>query len=148
MKKRTKVYEMVSMANVDTIFDGKFINDLFNRLESFGYTPKENDIFNIGFSISKVNNDIKNICNISTIPPELYETLIDFCVVEILAILFYSGKLDETFSLNELIKTVNVGDTSVTFDNSVSASEQIESLITILKQKAERSVLCYRKIKW
>lgn len=145
---RTKVYDMVSQSDVDSIVDGKLINDVFNRLIGFGYTPTKSDVFNIGFSIIKVDNNIKNYCNITSIPYELYPTLVELCWVEILSLLFHSGKLDDTFDLNEVVKIVSVGDTSITFDNTSSVSEQINNLIVNLTQQAERSVLCFRKVKW
>lgn len=145
---RTKVYEMVSMSNVDTIIDGKFINDLFNLFIGFGYIPTKDDIFNISFSIVKVDSNIKNYCNITSIPNQIYPTILELCFCETLSMLYSSGKLDETLGLNDAVKTVNIGDTSVTFDNSTTASEQVNNLIVDLMQKAERSILCYRKLRW
>lgn len=148
MDVRTKVYDMVSQSDVDSIVDGKLINDVFYRLIGFGYTPTKSDVFTIGFSIIKVDNNIKNYCNITSIPYELYPTFVELCWVEILSILHSNGKLDEVFESNEVVKTVSIGDTSVTFDNTSSVSEQINNLIVNLTQQAERGVLCFRKVKW
>ncbi len=146
---KDKVLEMVLTSTVDTlIIDIKFINDLFERLIAFGYEPTENDIFLVGFSIIKIDSNVKTFCNISNIPTELYTTIIDLCVAEILATLTSSGKLDSDFESNELVKSVNIGDTSVTFDTKSSVSEQMNNLIDNLMVKAQRSVICYRKLRW
>lgn len=145
---KNKVYEMVSASTVDTlIIDIKLIDNIFERLISFGYEPKGNDIFTIGFIIIKVDNNVKNICNISTIPTELFTNIVDMCVGEILYNFLSCGKLEDIFDLNE-VKTLNIGDTSVTFDNSISITQQINNLIDNLLHSAERGLLCYRKLRW
>ena len=50
--------------------DEEFIKEILKRLISFGYTPNENDSWIITFCMQKVENHIKNSCNISEIPNE------------------------------------------------------------------------------
>ena len=44
--------------------DDKFIEQILNRLLSLGYKPSEADSWMITFCIQKVENHIKNSCNI------------------------------------------------------------------------------------
>ena len=48
------------------------------RLESFGYALKDSDEAILTFSIQKVENTIKNDCNLSSIPEGLANIAVDW----------------------------------------------------------------------
>lgn len=142
----SQIITMVSDSAID--LDIKVVNDVINRLDGFGYTPTENDVFTIGFAILKVDSKIKNVCNITTIPKDLNFSMVDICCGEILSSLKSTGKLDETFNMSEIVNTAKLGDTSITFDNTSSISQQLDTFIATLLDRGERELLCYRKIRW
>lgn len=139
-----KIIEMLNEYDIEK----KIVKDVLNRLNGFGYTPTQSDVFNIGFSILKVDSNIKNICNLTKIPKELYYTTLDLCCGEILLILKNTGKLDDTFNLSDIVNTAKIGDTSITFDNSSSPKQQLDTLIDALLSRGDSEILCYRKMRW
>ena len=52
------------------------------RLESFGYLLKDGDEVILAFSLQKVENTIKNDCNVSSVPKGLVSIAIDMAVGE------------------------------------------------------------------
>lgn len=140
---KSKVYNIVS----DYKIEYKVVNDVLDYFESLGYVTVDDDAFLIGFSIIKIYFKIKNICGINVIPDELNYAFVELSVAEILTSLKASGKLNQCFNLGDNVKTVNIGDTSVTFDLS-NAEKSIQNLIDVLSEKGELEVLCYRKLRW
>ena len=65
------------------------------RLQSFGYTLKDGDEVILNFSIQKVENTIKNDCNVSSIPDGLVNIAVDMAIGE-----FLTAK--KTFSPNDI----------------------------------------------
>ena len=55
------------------------------RLESFGYALKDGDEAALAFSIQKVENTIKNDCNVSSVPEGLEMIAIDMAAGEFLS---------------------------------------------------------------
>ncbi len=123
------------------------VDDIVSKLESMGYIIDENDVFTIGFAIMKTHTKIKNICGINSIPDELHFAFVELSLGDILHSLKASGKLNSIFNLGDGVKTVNIGDTSITFDAS-SADKSVDSLINCLLEKGELDILCYRKLRW
>jgi hypothetical protein len=139
--------------NIITIMTGsslseQFFTDVLKRLESLGYTSKEEDGWMICFSIQKVENNIKNSCNTTSIPDGLNHTATDMICGEFLFAKKQSGKL-EGFNLETAIKQVQAGDTSVTFAVGDNAPEKrLDSLLSYLMNNGKGDFVCYRKIKW
>ena len=50
------------------------------RLQSLGYTVKDSDDIAINFAMQKVENTIKNYCNVSAIPDGLIHVAINMVV--------------------------------------------------------------------
>lgn len=137
----------------DNLVEEPFIEMVLQRLNSFGYTPTENDSWVIAFSIQKVFNHIKNSCNISTIPKELYEVAVDKVCGEFLFSKKQSGQLnaENGFDLETAIKQVQAGDTNVTFaigEGSETVETRLNKLIAYLIDAGEGDLICYRQLKW
>ena len=133
--------------------DKEFIEKILKRLISFGYTPNENDSWIITFFILKVENHIKNSCNISEIPNELKEVEIDRICGEFLFSKKQTGQLnaENGFDLEMAIKQVQAGDTNVTFavgEGSETLETKLNTLISYLLNYGESDFICYRQIKW
>ena len=133
--------------------DEEFIEEILKRLISFGYTPNENDYWIITFCMQKVENHIKNSCNISEIPNELKEVEIDRICGEFLFSKKQTGQLnaENSFDLEMAIKQVQAGDTNVTFavgEGSETLETKLNTLISYLLNYGESDFICYRQIKW
>lgn len=131
----------------------EFIEKILKRLISFGYIPNENDSWIITFCMQKVENHIKNSCNISEIPNELKEVEIDRICGEFLFSKKQSGQLnaENGFDLEMAIKQVQAGDTNVTFavgEGSETLETKLNTLISYLLNYGESDFVCYRQIKW
>ena len=133
--------------------DEEFIEEILKRLISFGYIPNENDSWIITFCMQKVENHIKNSCNISEIPNELKEVEIDRICGEFLFSKKQTGQLnaENGFDLEMAIKQVQAGDTNVTFavgEGSETLETKLNTLISYLLNYGESDFICYRQIKW
>lgn len=143
--------------NIENLLNGSleehFISNVLQRLISFSYIVKKEDTFAIAFCIQKVENRIKNSCNISSIPNGLIEVAIDRICGEFLFSKKQSGKLDveNGFDIETALKQVQVGDTNITFavgEGAETLETKLNSLITYLLNVGESDFICYRKIKW
>ena len=133
--------------------DEEFIEKILRRLISFGYTPSEADSWMITFCMQKVENHIKNSCNISEIPDELKEIEIDRICGEFLFSKKQTNQLnaDNGFDVEMAIKQVQAGDTNVTFavgEGSETLETKLNVLISYLMNYGEGDFVCYRQIKW
>nr|DAD79108.1 MAG TPA: head to tail adaptor [Siphoviridae sp. ctsDY37]DAF96016.1 MAG TPA: head to tail adaptor [Siphoviridae sp. cteLB10] len=133
--------------------DEEFIEKILQRLISFGYTPSEADSWMITFCMQKVENHIKNSCNISEIPDELKEIEIDRICGEFLFSKKQTNQLnaDNGFDVEMAIKQVQAGDTNVTFavgEGSETLETKLNALISYLMNFGEGDFVCYRQIKW
>lgn len=119
-------------------------------LTKIGYTPTEEDDFLINFSIDKVENDIKNYCNIGEIPDGLAYVFCYRVVGEFLNAMKNSGSLDiENMKLNTaFVTSISMGDTSTSFSDKNSDENRINSLISYLLTTGQDSINAYRCIKW
>lgn len=119
-------------------------------LTKIGYTPTEEDDFLIDFSIDKVENDIKNYCNIGEIPDGLAYVFCYRITGEFLNAMKNSGSLDiENMKLNTaFVTSISIGDTSTSFSDKNSDENRINSLISYLLTTGQDSINAYRCIKW
>ena len=122
---------------------------VLKRLDCFGYTATEKDAFVIGFSMQKVENSIKNDCNVSEVPEGLTNTAVDMVCGEILGTFYRTGQLElSSLDLDGAIASVGVGGTSVSFDNNTSDDSKLNTLVSLLVNGGRGEFACYRKIKW
>lgn len=127
-----------------------FFTDVLLRLESLGYVVKSTDSWMISFTIQKVENAIKAECNVDVIPEGLYQVAIDMICGEFLFTLKNTGKL-EGFDLEVALKSVQAGDTNVTFavgQGSMTPEQRLDSLFSYLIKSGKGKFACYRKFKW
>lgn len=119
-------------------------------LSELGYTVQSSDDWLISFCIDKVENVIKNNCNISIIPNMLVEFEVDMVVGEFLMVKKNTGQLKiENISLEAMTKAISEGDTRVEFntEGSLTDEQRLDNLIKhLLSRKGELS--SYRCIKW
>lgn len=133
----------------NNIYESSLTETILKRLDSFGCTPTENDVFVIGFSVEKVEQTIKNECNVSEIPEGLICIAVDMVCGEILSTKHRTGQLElSSLDLDGALASVNVGGASVSFDNNTSDESKLNALILALKNVGRGELVCYRKIRW
>jgi hypothetical protein len=126
------------------------LEDVTARLASFGYTVITEDAWMLDFIIKKVENHIKNECNVITIPDELHQIAIDMVVGEFLLGKKSTGKLTG-FDLEAAIKQIQEGDTSVTFavgEGSSTPEKRLDILISFLMNNGKNNFASFRCVKW
>lgn len=146
------IESIVKIINKEEV-DEEFIEQILKRLLSFGYKPSETDSWMITFCIQKVENHIKNSCNISEIPNGLKEIEIDRICGEFLFSKKQTGQLnaENGFDIEMAVKQVQTGDTNVTFaigEGSETLETKLNALISYLINCGESEFVCYCQIKW
>ena len=102
---------------IDKVYESSLTESVLKRLDSFGYTPTENDAFVVAFSVRKVEISINNDCNVSEVPEGLMNIAVDMVCGEVLSVKYRTGQLElSSLDLDGAIASVNVGGASVSFD--------------------------------
>jgi hypothetical protein len=126
------------------------LENVKERLASFDYQVTEADSWILTFLIQKVENHIKNICNLSMIPEELLNIAVDMVVGEFLFNKKSTGNL-AGFNLEIAIKQIQEGDTSITYaigEGDLTPEKRLDLLIDYLMNRGKNELLSYRCIKW
>lgn len=121
---------------------------IVQRLASFGYIVTDDDTWVIGFCKDMVENHIKNTCNITSIPEGLVEIAVDRVCGEFLFVKKQTGQLDTTFNIEMAVKSVQAGDTNVSFETTQSPETRFDTLTSYLQSRGEGDLISYRKIRW
>lgn len=122
------------------------------RLESFGYILKEGEEAVLTFSIQKVENTIKNDCNLSSIPEGLANIAVDMAIGE-----FLTAK--KTFSPDDIagldldfaVKQLQEGDTNTVFttgEGTLTAEQRLNTFLNYLLTHGRDEFSCYRRLRW
>ena len=122
------------------------------RIESFGYEFKNSDKVILDFAIQKVENTIKNECNVNEIPEGLFNIAVDMAAGEFLLSkkTFAPEDLSE-FDLSYAVKQIQTGDTNTVFavgDGSLTDEQRLDAFINHLLTYGRKEFLCYRKLRW
>nr|DAP12281.1 MAG TPA: head to tail adaptor [Caudoviricetes sp.] len=122
------------------------------RLQSLGYTVKDSDDIAINFAMQKVENTIKNDCNISAIPDGLMNIAIDMVVGEFLMSKKTFAPNDLlNFNLDSAIKQIQEGDTNISFavgEGSKTDEQRLDSFIDYLLSYGRDEFITYRRFRW
>ena len=122
------------------------------RLESLGYAFRDGDEVILTFSIQKVENTIKNDCNVATVPEGLKYIAADMAIGE-----FLTAK--KTFSPDDIagldldfaVKQIQEGDTNTVFATGVGSltpEQRLNSFLNYLLTHGRDEFSCYRRIRW
>jgi hypothetical protein len=129
-----------------------FVYDVGKLLESFGYTIQEGDDWLLGFCIQKVESNIKNECNTSSVPCELSKVAANMVVGEFLFTKKGTGRLQGlSLNLDAAVKQIQEGDTNTTFalgDASKSPEQRLDLLIAYLMTHGKGDFVNYRRLRW
>ena len=121
------------------------------RLRSIGYAVKDSDDIAINFAMQKVENTIKNDCNISAIPDGLMNIAIDMVVGEFLMSKKTFAPNDLlNFNLDSAIKQIQEGDTNISFavgEGSKTDEQRLDSFIDYLLNYGRDEFITYRRFR-
>lgn len=124
--------------------------DVTEKLKSLGYNVNDSDLVLIQFAINGAEQYIKNFCNITVIPPELYFVAVDIAAGTLLRTKSSVGEnVCDNIDFNAgRISNISEGDTSVgyTYDNTSAASRYITLLDRLCNRDAE--LIAFRKLRW
>ncbi len=132
---------------LDTSISEELVAEILQYLENIKLDIYEVDFYIIAFAIKKVHSEIKNILNVSVIPTEVENIIIQRVCGEVLHTKYIRNELPENLSDETIIKNISLGDSTVSYDTSQSENK-ILSLINSLKRAGEGELLCYRKLTW
>lgn len=123
--------------------------DVVKRLVSFGYTPTEDDAWMIAFTTKGTVNHVLNEINHSVVPDGLHEVVVDMVCGEVLKVKYQAGELDaDVVNIDGAVKSVQLGDTTVTFATTESGGNNMDDLFDWLIKGKGCDLLCYRKMRW
>lgn len=126
-----------------------FFTEVLQRLISLGYKLEENDDWILCFAMQNVESRIKNICNVTLIPDELFYIAVDMVCGEFLFTKKQSGQLDiADLDLNGVVTSIHEGDTTIQFASGASDEEKFDQLLNHLSHKGEGDFVCFRRLKW
>lgn len=122
------------------------------RLQSLGYTLKDSDDIAINFAMQKVENTIKNDCNVSAIPDGLTHVAINMVVGEFLMSKKTFAPNDLlNFNLDSAVKQIQEGDTNISFavgEGSKTDEQRLDSFIDYLLNYGRDEFITYRRFRW
>lgn len=142
------------LANIISIMSNSNLSESFfemvlKRLVSFGYFLKEDDSWELSFTISSVENHIKNSCNTTSIPEGLFFVAVDMICGEFFMNRKNLGRLEiSDLDLTGAIASISEGDVSVSFDTNSTDEEKFNQLVNYLMTRGKGDFVCYRKLKW
>ena len=128
------------------------LNKVKERLQSFGYEVQSGDEAIISFSVQKVENTIRNDCNVSSIPDGLENIAIDMAAGEFLtAKKTFSPDSIAGLDLDYAVKQIQIGDTNTVFatgEGSLTTEQRLNSFLNYLLTYGRDEFSCFRRIKW
>ena len=125
------------------------VENVVERLVSFGYIPTDTDTWVIAYSVKGTINHVLNEINRQTVPDGLTEVVVDMICGEVLNAKFLSGQLDMvSLDLDGIIQSVKEGDTQVNFSTEGSDEAKLKNLLSWLMQGKGCDLLCYRRMRW
>lgn len=126
-----------------------FCEMVLKRLVSFGYFLKEDDSWELSFVMVKVENQIKNSCNTTSIPEGLSHVAADMICGEFLMNRKNSGRLElSDLDLSGAITSISEGDVSISFDADSTDEDKFNQLVNYLMNNGKGDFVCYRKLRW
>lgn len=127
------------------------LEDVKARLSQFGYTTDSTDENILNFIIAKVTNEVKRDCNISLIPSDLDNVIIDMIVGEFLLNKKSISPASFIIDLSSAIKQVEEGDTTITFaigSGDLTPEKRLDNLIEFLINGKREILNTVRCLSW
>ena len=146
----TEAEQYVNNIQAVTGFDAPFLQGIVDLLNALGYTLQTGDSVLLGFMTQKVEQEIKNACNVSSVPAGLNTCAMGLIVAEFLMAKKNMGGL-EGFTLNfdAVVKQLQEGDTNIVWatDAGLTPEQRFDTFISYLLAGRGQFV-SYRRLKW
>lgn len=139
---KLQIYSMLDDSNVNS----SFADLVLSRLDGLGFSPESHHVFTIGFAIIKTFVNLNCSCNLSAFPQELIPVLVDLSTADVLSSINACSHFQTYFDDDTPIKSVAIGDTSVSFD--YSSCESVDNFINALICNSKEAIVCFRKLRW
>jgi len=127
------------------------MEDVKVRLKMLGCKAENADNLAFSFCIDKVANQIKNNCNVSEIPEGLRELAVDRVCGEFLLAKKSAQSIGELIdNAEQMVKSIQDGDTTVVFSESESLEAVFSRLVAFLfhENDYKGELARYRSISW
>lgn len=127
-----------------------FLREVFKLIQAIGYTMTDGDSWLVGFCVQKVEQEIKNACNVQSVPLGLYKCATGLVVADFLTLKRANGNLDvESLNFEPVVKSLQEGDTQINYaTETVSSGEQRLNLFLAACYAGREQFIGYRKLKW
>lgn len=116
------------------------------KLEALGITEINQELLRI--SVNEAEMYIKNFCNITRVPEELSDTLVNCACSKYLTVLRSFGQLGDVVDFDATVSQISEGDVSVSFTDGTSAEDQFLSVISGWAEPDTTALLRFRKLVW
>lgn len=123
------------------------IEQVKERLVSFGYEVVDGDDFGIQFAVQKAEQYIKHFCNINTIPDCLNHVLIDIAAGDFLQTKKSLGQLS-SMQIEPIVKKIQEGDTTVEYAATVDREATFNAYLDKMVLGHDSELIAHRKLRW
>lgn len=127
-----------------------FLREVFKLIQAIGYTMTDGDEWLVGFCVQKIEQEIKNTCNVQSVPIGLYKCATGLVVAEFLTMKRANGNLDsESLNFEPAVKSIQEGDTQITYavETGSSGEQRLNVFLGACYQGREQFI-GYRRLKW
>lgn len=123
--------------------------EVTEKLKSLGYNVDDSDLAFIQFAINGTEQYIKNFCNITVIPPELYFVAVDMAAGTLLRTKSSVGEnvCNSIDFESDNIKSISEGDISVTYNSDSSTTAKYNALLDKLCNR-DSELIAFRRLRW
>lgn len=127
-----------------------FLREVFKLIQAIGYTIVDGDSWLVGFCVQKVEQEIKNACNVHSVPLGLYKCAAGLVVADFLNLKRANGNLDvDSMNFEPVVKAIQEGDTQINYaTDTVLSGEQRFDLFLAACYKGREQFIGYRRLKW
>ena len=127
-----------------------FLRDVFMLIQAIGYTIVDADEWLVGFCVQKVEQEIKNACNVQSVPDGLTKCATGLVVADFLTLKRANGNLDiESLNFDPVLKSIQEGDTQINYaTETVSSGEQRLNLFLAACYHGREQFIGYRRLIW
>ena len=134
----------------ETTISADCIRDVCGDLRALGMKATDRDEWLLGFCIRRVDEQIRNACNLDAVPEGLRMCAAGLILAEFLTEKRSMGDLDETaLAIEPLLKQLAEGDTNIVYatDKMTSQDQLFDKLLSLLRDRKQQFVR-YRRLTW
>lgn len=135
--------------NVSTM-GAAFLREVFKLIQAIGYTLTTGDDWLVGFCVQKVEQEIKNACNVNAVPLGLYKVASGLTVAEFLSMKKATGNLNiDSLNFEPVLKQIKEGDTDIVYatEKAMNGEQRFDLFLSSLYLGREQFI-AYRRLKW